>query len=164
MTLNANGTVFRGDIGENIFADNWLLMIMVAIGILLVVNCCVFICMYTQHRRKKRAEKTQFVRQSNYGENRRNLQLYGTIGAGGGLSPATLIKRPESNNTNKSDIFNEPMSEDEQSVRTMIVSCCLFSFNLRLQQVSPNVPFTRQPPVNRFYDGNYIADPSNDRK
>jgi hypothetical protein len=65
-------------------------------------------------------EKTEFVRRLNYGTDRRPLQLYGAIGAN--LSPAPINRRPDSNNTNKSELLNEQNSEDEQSVRTMIVS------------------------------------------
>ncbi|CAD5221234.1 unnamed protein product [Bursaphelenchus xylophilus] len=149
-TLNANGTAHLEETDDNMFANNWILFFLIIMGGLLLVNCGVFAYIYIQHRRRLQAEKTQFVRQSNYGNERRPLQLYGTIGAGGGLSPATLIRRPESNNTNKSDLLNEPISEDEQSVRTMI-------------QVSPNGIIQRQNlPVNRFYDGNFVIDEEND--
>lgn len=66
--------------------------------------------------KRHRVEKTEFVRRLNYGN-----QLYGAIGAN--LSPAPPAKRrPDSNNTNKSELLNEQLSEDDQSVRTMIVS------------------------------------------
>ena len=116
----------------------------------LLINCLVFGFYYSQHRRRLRVEKTEFVRRANYGNERRPLQLYGAIGGVngatppmgganslivggggslGGHSPVTFSRRPGSNSTNKSDLLHEEMSEDDQSVRTMIVSvffCCCF--------------------------------------
>ncbi|CAD5215282.1 unnamed protein product [Bursaphelenchus okinawaensis] len=149
-TLTENGTALMEENEDNMFANNWIFFFLIIMAALLLINCGVFAYIYVQHRRRLQAEKTQFAREQNYGNERRPLQLYGTIGAGGGLSPATLIRRPESNNTNKSDLMNEPVSEDEQSVRTMI-------------QVSPNGMIQRHnQPVNRFYDGNFVTDEEND--
>lgn len=78
-------------------------------------------CIFARKRKRRRAEKTEFVRRINYGNNRQPLQLYGAIGAN--LNSPAPNRRPESNNTNKSELLNERLSEeDDQSVRTMIVS------------------------------------------
>lgn len=61
-------------------------------------------------------EKTEIVRMNQEGV--RTVQMYGTTG------DSMYVARPESVNTNRSELANnnEPISEDDQSVRTMIVS------------------------------------------
>ncbi len=60
-------------------------------------------------------EKTEIVRMNQDGV--RTVQMYGTTG------DSMYAARPESANTNRSELGNnEPISEDDQSVRTMIVS------------------------------------------
>lgn len=47
------------------------------------------------------------------------IQIYGTIM---GRTDGSSTRRPDSNNTNKSDLLNEQLtSEDNQSARTIIV-------------------------------------------
>jgi hypothetical protein len=110
--------------GKLLFAKTYNIypfLVLISITLFLLVLNVILFCIYTRKRKRRRAEKTEFVRRHNYGNDRRPLQLYGAIGAN--LKSPAPNRRPESNNTNKSELLNERLSEeDDQSVRTMIVS------------------------------------------
>ena len=93
-----------------------------AVVLAIVILCCanVAIC-YCKSRKKKRKlhEKTEYVRTTlmNVGDgNVRPLQTYGAVGT------PSMRRRPDSSTTNRSELLNDRGSEDDQSVRTMIVS------------------------------------------
>ncbi|KAI6215486.1 Immunoglobulin domain protein [Aphelenchoides besseyi] len=147
-TRAENGTEFFGSVTDNIFSSRLVTYFFIIMVVLLITNCCIFSYYYCWKKKKnQQREKTEFIRRTNYG-NGRPLQLYGAIG-GGLHSPATFNRRPDSNNTNKSDLLHDQLSEDDQSVRTMI-------------QVSPNILQRQGQPTNRFRDENYIIDDSYD--
>lgn len=83
-------------------------------------------------------EKTEIARSLNHNgagiNGARPIQIYGTMIGGTGMSNGHVTgtpilannRRPDSTNTNKSELLNEPLtSEDNQSVRTIIVSAFL---------------------------------------
>lgn len=182
-TRAENGTDFMNDFEEGMFSPTFFTILIMVTGILLVnilfmqlilhvrnfqVVNVILLCIYNRKKKRRRAEKTEFVRRLNYGNDRRPLQLYGAIGANLN-SPAVANRRPNSNNTNKSELLNDQLSEeDDQSMRTMIVSPeqidqpMLPRIKFTFKQVSPNT-IQRQAQPNRFYDGNYIIEDDYDR-
>lgn len=78
-------------------------------------------------------------------------------------TPATN-RRPDSTNTNKSDLLNEPISEiDNQSVRTMIVKIFKKFINF-FKEVNPNGYMVNPGNAVEFFDSNCIVDYGDSRK
>uniref|UniRef100_A0A915BAH0 Nephrin n=1 Tax=Parascaris univalens TaxID=6257 RepID=A0A915BAH0_PARUN len=111
------------------------LMVTFCIGgaLLLIINCLLLCYMQRHQRKKKLQEKTEMVRKTNStGGDVRPVQMYGA------LTNTESAYRPDSANTNRSELAYEPPSEDDQSVRTMI-------------EVNPN-GYVQQVDRSAFYD------------
>lgn len=80
-------------------------------------------------------EKTEMIRKANNSSSDVKLvQMYGA------LTSVESPCRPDSTNTNRSELGHEPDSEDDQSLRTMIVCVNLFcKYSLFLFLVSSPV-------------------------
>ncbi|KAL3982160.1 Immunoglobulin domain family protein [Acanthocheilonema viteae] len=101
-------------------------------GILLVMNCFLLCYMHRRKRERKMQEKTEMIRNvNNSGSDVRLVQMYGA------LTSVENPCRPDSTNTNRSELGHEPDSEDDQSLRTMI-------------EVSPNGYVQQIDPVNYY--------------
>ncbi|VDK46800.1 unnamed protein product [Anisakis simplex] len=133
------------------------LMITFCIGgaLLLVINC-LLLCYMQRHQRKKKLqaisythtlpEKTEMVRKTNNaGGDVRPVQMYGA------LTNTDGIYRPDSANTNRSELAYEQPSEDDQSVRTMIV-CLGDPIPSCPAEVNPNGYVQQQMDASGFYD------------
>lgn len=118
-TLNDNGMEVHHGYTISDYSKTGIIM---GICILLLVccNCCIMCYMRRKSKRRKLQEKTEYVRTTlmNAGDGTvRPVQTYGAVGG----TPA-MRRRPDSSNTNRSELLNDRASEDDQSVRTMIVS------------------------------------------
>uniref|UniRef100_A0A915DCH9 Nephrin n=1 Tax=Ditylenchus dipsaci TaxID=166011 RepID=A0A915DCH9_9BILA len=124
------------------FTKSVMIIILAVLVILVVVNLCLLYCCRRSQRKKKLQEKTEIARTLNHSTDGsgRPIQIYGTMTGTPGAN-----RRPDSNNTNKSELLNEPVSEDNQSVRTII-------------EVNPNGYMVQHDPNNDFYESNCIAD------
>lgn len=125
-------------------ASFYFLVVCATACIILLVVCNLCVLCHLKHRKKRRKlqEKTEYVRTTlmNTGDGTiRPVQTYGAVGG----TPA-MRRRPDSSNTNRSELLNDRASEDDQSVRTMI-------------EVSPNGCMQR-------YDPNCIVDYDCNRK
>ncbi|VDM39960.1 unnamed protein product [Toxocara canis] len=115
------------------------LMVTFCVGgaLLLIINC-LLLCYMQRHQKRKKLqgrilEKTEMVRKTNNTSGDvRPVQMYGA------LTNTDSAYRPESANTNRSELAYEPPSEDDQSVRTMI-------------EVNPN-GYVQQVDTSTFYD------------
>lgn len=96
------------------------------------------------------------VRKSQGDSDVRPVQMYGA------LTNMDNSYRPDSTNTNRSELAREHASEDDQSVRTMIVSFAykwnliyegskLISILYKLQEVNPE-GYVQQVDPSMFYD------------
>uniref|UniRef100_A0A914WZB5 Nephrin n=1 Tax=Plectus sambesii TaxID=2011161 RepID=A0A914WZB5_9BILA len=113
-----------------------LILLVCIVGvILLILNICLVCCLMRRHKRKKLQEKTEIARRV---EGPRPVQMYGATG------DSMYATRPESVDTNRSEMANEAVSEDDQSVRTMI-------------EVNPNGYVEK---VNSQPQGYYVEDPN----
>ncbi|VDK65575.1 unnamed protein product [Onchocerca ochengi] len=117
--------------------------------ILLLINCFVLCYMHRRKRRKKMQEKTEMIRKANNSSSDVKLvQMYGA------LTSVESPCRPDSTNTNRSELGHEPDSEDDQSLRTMIE----VSPNGYVQQVDPVNYYERECLVEYEFDPNLCGD------
>ncbi|KAI6240070.1 Immunoglobulin domain protein [Aphelenchoides fujianensis] len=121
-TRGENGTDSFMTAGDGMLAGPFVTSLIIVMGLLIFCNCMIAVYICIRRRKRQQREKTD---------------------------PATFARRPDSNNTNKSELLHDQLSEDDQSVRTMI-------------QVSPNLLQRQVPTINRYRDDNYIIDDSYD--
>ncbi|MFH4976616.1 hypothetical protein AB6A40_003325 [Gnathostoma spinigerum] len=121
--------------------------------LLLVINIYLLCFMHRRQKRRKMQEKTEMVRKmpNGGGETVRPVQMYGAI------TTAENQYRPESVNTNRSDLGHDLISEDDQSVRTMIE----VNPNGYIQQIDPNVFYDRDCLIEYEFDPTLYAEMRN---
>ncbi|EFO27330.2 immunoglobulin I-set domain-containing protein [Loa loa] len=113
--------------------------------ILLLINCFLLCYMHRRKQKRKMQEKTEMVRNANNsGADVRLVQMYGA------LTNVESPCRPDSTNTNRSELGHEPDSEDDRSLRTMIE----VSPNGYVQQVDPVNYYERECLVEYEFDPN----------
>uniref|UniRef100_A0AC34Q8P4 Nephrin n=1 Tax=Panagrolaimus sp. JU765 TaxID=591449 RepID=A0AC34Q8P4_9BILA len=130
-TLSDNGIEVR----PGTFVSDYSTFFVVIGACLVLLFCCNFcLCsfMKVRNRRKELLKKTEYARTTlmTSGDGTvRPVQTYGAVSG----TPA-MRRRPESSNTNRSELLNDRASEDDQSIRTMI-------------EVSPNGCMQRYDPA-----------------
>ncbi|KAI1725907.1 immunoglobulin domain-containing protein [Ditylenchus destructor] len=124
-----------------------LMIVIIAVLVLLVlINLLLLYCCKRSQNKKKMQEKTEKARTLNYGsDGSARIHIYGTMG-----TPGTN-RRPDSTNTNKSELLNEPpLNDDSQSIRSVRT----------IIEVNPNGYMMNHinNPNGEFYEANCIAD------
>ncbi|CAG9541092.1 unnamed protein product [Cercopithifilaria johnstoni] len=133
--------------------DSFPVSVIVVFGvccvILLVINCFLLCYMHRRKRRRKMQEKTEMIRNANNsGSDVRLVQMYGA------LTNVENPCRPDSTNTNRSELGHKPDSDDGQSLRTMIE----VSPNGYVQQMDPVNYYERECLVEYEFDPNLYGD------
>uniref|UniRef100_A0A7E4VGA4 Nephrin n=1 Tax=Panagrellus redivivus TaxID=6233 RepID=A0A7E4VGA4_PANRE len=135
-TLDEMGAEVVSTYSSSPFSSTTIYAAVIVIVLLILANCCIVCFMRQRKRQKKLHEKTEYARTTTLMNTAdgsvRPVQTYGAVGT------PSMRRRPDSSNTNRSELLNDRASEDDQSVRTMI-------------EVSPNGCMQR-------YDPNCIVD------